>query len=103
MTEDHYRPLTAAAAAEQAPAPWRVVDGALVARYRTGTMVRGLEFATAIVAAAEAANHHPDIDFRYSTVALVLTTHAIGQLSAADVSLAVAIAQIADAQDVGWH
>ncbi len=95
MSGNRYEPLTEGQVQERVPVPWRVVDGVLVARYRTATMVRGLDFVVAIVAAAQAADHHPDIDFRYGTVGLSLTTHALGGLSDADVDLAVAIARIA--------
>ncbi|MFT4199358.1 4a-hydroxytetrahydrobiopterin dehydratase [Gordonia sp. (in: high G+C Gram-positive bacteria)] len=96
MTARRYRPLAPEEAAALAPAPWHVVDGRFVAAFRPGSMVRGLEFVSRIVAAAEALDHHPDIDFRYATVALELSTHAIGGLSDADVDLATTISGIAD-------
>lgn len=96
MTEHRYQPLTAAEAGARVPEPWRVIDGSLLASYRTGTMVRGLAFVTEIVGAAEAADHHPDIGLRYGTVGLALTTHAVGQLTDADVDLAVTIHGIAE-------
>jgi 4a-hydroxytetrahydrobiopterin dehydratase len=37
---------------------------------------------------AEAANHHPDIDIRYRTVRLALTTHDDGGISEKDFELA---------------
>jgi len=50
-----------------------------------------LEFVNAVGAAAEAANHHPDIDIRWNTVRLVLTTHDAGGLTVLDLALAAAI------------
>jgi 4a-hydroxytetrahydrobiopterin dehydratase len=50
-----------------------------------------LEFVNAVGAAAEAANHHPDIDIRWNTVHLVLTTHDAGGLTVLDLALAGAI------------
>jgi len=47
---------------------------------------------------AEAANHHPDIDIRWRTVRIALTTHDDGGLSAKDFALA---AQIDDTFTVG--
>jgi 4a-hydroxytetrahydrobiopterin dehydratase len=38
-----------------------------------------------------AADHHPDIDIRYSKVTLVLSTHDAGGLTARDFALAEAI------------
>jgi 4a-hydroxytetrahydrobiopterin dehydratase len=42
-------------------------------------------------AAAEAANHHPDIDIRWNKVHLVLSTHSAGGLTVLDIALAAAI------------
>ena len=50
-----------------------------------------LEFVNAVGAEAEAANHHPDIDIRWNTVHLVLTTHDAGGLTVLDLALAAAI------------
>ena len=50
-----------------------------------------LAFVNAVGAAAEAANHHPDIDIRWNKVHLVLTTHSAGGLTVLDVALAAAI------------
>ncbi len=44
---------------------WRVVLATVRATFRTGSFVRGLELVERITAAAEAANHHPDVDLRY--------------------------------------
>ena len=47
-----------------------------------------LGFVTAVGALAEAQNHHPDIDVRWTTVTLRLSTHQINGLSERDVALA---------------
>jgi 4a-hydroxytetrahydrobiopterin dehydratase len=47
-----------------------------------------LAFVNQVGALAEAANHHPDVDIRYSKVTLVLTTHDAGGLTANDFDLA---------------
>lgn len=44
---------------------------------------------------AEAANHHPDIDIRWRTVNIALTTHDAGGLSALDFDLAGRIDEMA--------
>jgi 4a-hydroxytetrahydrobiopterin dehydratase len=95
MTGSTRTPLNAKQATEVVADPWRVVADKLVAGYRTGSMVRGLEFVTRIVDAAEEANHHPDIDLRYGSVHLALTTHSAHQLTEADVALANRITGIA--------
>ena len=50
-----------------------------------------LAFVNRVGGLAEAAGHHPDIDIRYNTVTLALTTHDAGGLSAKDFDLARAI------------
>ncbi len=44
---------------------------------------------------AEAANHHPDIDVRWRTVRIALTTHDAGGLTARDFDLAAQIDEAA--------
>jgi len=50
-----------------------------------------LDFVNAVGAAAEAANHHPDIDIRWNRVNLALTTHDSGGITRFDLALAAAI------------
>ena len=50
-----------------------------------------LAFVNRVGAAAEAANRHPDIDIRWNTVHLALTTHDSGGLTLLDLALAGAI------------
>jgi 4a-hydroxytetrahydrobiopterin dehydratase len=50
-----------------------------------------LAFVNSVGAAAEAANHHPDIDIRWNKVTLHLTTHDSGGLTVLDLALAAAI------------
>ena len=45
-------------------------------------------FVNAVAAAAEAANHHPDIDIRWNTVRLALSTHDSGGITLLDLALA---------------
>ena len=47
-----------------------------------------LAFVNRVGELAEAMNHHPDIDVRYSRVTLALTTHDAGGLTANDFDLA---------------
>jgi 4a-hydroxytetrahydrobiopterin dehydratase len=48
-------------------------------------------FVNRVAGLAEAADHHPDIDIRYSKVTLVLSTHDAGGLTARDFALAESI------------
>ena len=47
-----------------------------------------MAFVNRVAALAEAADHHPDIDIRYSKVTLTLSTHDAGGLTERDFSLA---------------
>jgi 4a-hydroxytetrahydrobiopterin dehydratase len=50
-----------------------------------------MAFVDRVAALARAADHHPDIDIRYSKVTLALSTHDAGGLTAKDFDLAEAI------------
>jgi 4a-hydroxytetrahydrobiopterin dehydratase len=50
-----------------------------------------MAFVNKVAALAQAADHHPDIDIRYSKVTLALSTHDAGGLTARDFDLAEAI------------
>lgn len=68
---------------------------------RTGRQIRkvfefdsfpdAITFVNQVADRAEAANHHPDIDIRYDTVALALSTHSEGGLTEKDFALATEI------------
>jgi len=47
-----------------------------------------MEFVNHVAGAAQAADHHPDIDIRYDKVKLALSTHSEGGLTKKDVELA---------------
>lgn len=69
---------------------WRVLlffDGAC-AYFKTGSFAAGLTLVNTIGKLAEAANHHPDIDFRYVGVTVRLRSHDVDGLSERDVALA---------------
>jgi len=48
----------------------------------------GIDFVNAVAKAAEAADHHPDIDIRYTKVTLALSTHSAGGITQKDLDLA---------------
>jgi len=45
-------------------------------------------FVNRVASLADDVNHHPDIDIRYATVTVTLTTHDAGGITDKDVSLA---------------
>lgn len=80
-------------------ADWRPLLGRLTARFRTGDFVTGLELVKQVADAAEAANHHPDLELTYPTVTVRLTSHDVGGITARDIALARAISEMAAALD----
>ncbi len=70
---------------------WERQDDELVTTVKLHDFAAALEFVNAVGAAAEAVNHHPDIDIRWNTVNLALTTHDSGGLTVFDLALAAAI------------
>jgi 4a-hydroxytetrahydrobiopterin dehydratase len=74
---------------------WRLLYDTLHARFRTGNFVTGLELVNRIGAAAEQANHHPDIDLSYPRVEVRLTSHDVGGVTSRDIRLARRISGLA--------
>ncbi|HSK27541.1 MAG TPA: 4a-hydroxytetrahydrobiopterin dehydratase [Jiangellales bacterium] len=56
----------------------------------------GIRLVSDVAAAAEAMNHHPDIDIRWRTVTFALSTHSAGGVTALDLELAGQIDQLAE-------
>ena len=79
---------------------WRVLLGALQTRFATGDFVTGLRMVNRIGAAAEEANHHPDLDLRYPHLNVRLVSHDVGGLTQRDVRLARRISEIAAEEGV---
>lgn len=48
----------------------------------------GIDFVVRVARLAEAANHHPDIDIRYTKVTCTLSTHDAGGITVKDLELA---------------
>lgn len=67
---------------------WRQVWAVLKARFRTGDFSTGLALVNRIGAAAEEANHHPDVTLTYPEVTVTLTSHDVGGLTSRDLDLA---------------
>ena len=61
-----------------AHAHWSVEGNALVRTFQAKSFPAAIAFVSRIAQAAEAAQHHPDIDIRYRQVTLRLTTHDAG-------------------------
>lgn len=79
---------------------WRVLAHGICAHFRTGSFATGVELVDAIGELADAANHHPDVDLRYTAVTVRLVSHDIGGLSERDAELARRISAAARDLDV---
>lgn len=80
--------LSAMQVRDAGPSDWRQILGRLKARFRTGDFRTGLALVDRIGAAAEAANHHPDIHLTYSDVIVTLVSHDVGGITSRDLELA---------------
>lgn len=56
--------------------------------YQFKTFPEGIAFVGRLAAAAEKADHHPDIDIRYTKVTIALSTHSAGGVTQMDLDLA---------------
>ncbi|HET7399480.1 MAG TPA: 4a-hydroxytetrahydrobiopterin dehydratase [Intrasporangium sp.] len=79
---------------------WRKLAQALHARFRTGDFATGLRFVTAVGAAAEEANHHPDVTLTYPYVDVRLFSHDASGITQRDLRLARRISDIAREQGI---
>lgn len=70
---------------------WERQGDVLVKVVRRDDFAGALAVVNAVGELAEAADHHPDIDIRWNTVTLRLTTHSAGGLTAKDLALAAEI------------
>ncbi|MET1004185.1 MAG: 4a-hydroxytetrahydrobiopterin dehydratase [Propionibacteriaceae bacterium] len=60
----------------------------IVATFELTDFVAALDFVNQVGHAAEQMDHHPDIDIRWNTVTLALSTHSEGGLTQLDIELA---------------
>jgi 4a-hydroxytetrahydrobiopterin dehydratase len=77
---------------------WEHAGGEISREYRLDSFAGAIAFVVRLSYAAEAANHHPDLDIRYSRVRVTLSTHSEGGVTAKDLDLARTIEGIAPPQ-----
>src|SRR4029453_16928940 len=58
------------------PEGWTEIAGALEREFRCRDFAAAIEFVNRVAEAAEAANHHPDIEIRWNRVTLRWRTHS---------------------------
>lgn len=74
---------------------WSHDDKSMVKSFQFTDFVEAMGFVTSVALAAERAFHHPDIDIRWNTVTLRLSTHDEGGLTDKDTDLATRIDALA--------
>ena len=74
---------------------WEREGSAIRKLYTFKTFAEGIGFVDRVALEADAADHHPDIDIRYTTVVMTLSTHSAGGLTAKDLALAETIDSLA--------
>jgi 4a-hydroxytetrahydrobiopterin dehydratase len=91
VSEPVLTPSEVDAALEEQGLRWSREGDLLTTTVTLHDFAAALTFVNAVGTAAEAANHHPDIDIRWNTVRLGLTTHDSGGITLLDLALASAI------------
>ncbi len=74
---------------------WALEGGMIRRTFGFPDFRAAMAFVSRVADAAEAADHHPDIDIRYSKVTLALVTHDAGGLTWRDTKLAEEADQLA--------
>jgi len=67
---------------------WKLNGSTIVRIVRKKDFVQAMGFVQSVAMLAERMDHHPDIDIRWNTVTLTLTTHSAGGLTGKDFTLA---------------
>jgi 4a-hydroxytetrahydrobiopterin dehydratase len=67
---------------------WSRTGDSITRTVEAASFPAGIDLVTRVAAAAEAADHHPDIDIRWRRVTFTLSTHSAGGLTRLDVRLA---------------
>jgi len=75
---------------------WSRRGPALTKVYAWPTFARAIEFVNRVARVADAADHHPDLDIRYTKVTCTLSTHDAGGITELDLRIAAEIERVAD-------
>lgn len=70
---------------------WTRKGEVLSKTFQFDTFPGGIAFVGRVAEAAEASQHHPDIDIRYTRITCMLTTHDAGGVTQKDLNMANAI------------
>ena len=74
---------------------WRLSGSTIVKEFTFAGFPEAVAFVTRLVAPAEAADHHPDIEIHYRRVVVAFSTHSAGGLTQLDFDGAAAVETLA--------
>lgn len=77
---------------------WSRRGETLVKTFTMRTFPEAIAFVARVADAAERANHHPDIDIRYTKLVFTLSTHDAGGITQKDLDLAGEIERLKDGE-----
>jgi 4a-hydroxytetrahydrobiopterin dehydratase len=92
---DPKQKLTAQQVADAGLDDWRLVLGVLRARFATDDFASAARLTQQVGEAAEAANHHPDLDLRWGRLDVAMASHDVGGITSRDLDLARAVSALA--------
>jgi 4a-hydroxytetrahydrobiopterin dehydratase len=73
---------------------WKLEENTIARVLEFAGFPAAIAFVNKVAEEAERANHHPEIDIRWRTVRLSLSTHSAGGLTSADFTLARKLDQV---------
>jgi 4a-hydroxytetrahydrobiopterin dehydratase len=76
---------------------WSRRADTLVKTFSFQRFADGITFVNRVAKAADAVDHHPDIDIRYTKITFTLSTHDAGGVTDSDLKLAEQIEKLGDA------
>ncbi len=75
---------------------WARRADVLTKSFTFSTFTDGIAFVNRVAKAADDANHHPDVDIRYTRIVCTLSTHDAGGITQQDLDLAARIEKLAN-------
>ena len=74
---------------------WKLDDDEIEKKYKFADFKESMLFVNAIARAAEAMDHHPEIEIKYDKVEISISTHSEGGVTEKDFELAAQIDSVA--------
>ena len=77
---------------------WSRRGDVITKTFQFRNFLTGIDFVTGVARAAETADHHPDIDIRYTKIVCTLSTHSAGGITQKDLDMARQIEKVHESQ-----